>query len=185
METGFKKILCELFNITPRSYSNWSKEDRPIIKFFESDYFKKAELQEFLETQKIRKLELIKGFTAEELEKLLFNKNNNSDEQLIDFVTHNIDLSKITTFLEKFYRVEVKDFLYFFQKINEEKPELELENAKKFVLNKIQNDFYNPTIFGIFKTTEKHHQKSLYQLIENKYSNIEVYVLVKKNINLK
>ncbi|RXJ98943.1 hypothetical protein CRV02_12900 [Arcobacter sp. CECT 8989] len=177
-----RKLISNLLGISEKSYYRW-KETRVIFKLLEK-YFSENEIKEFLETGKIRKLEVIKGFNVDELESLLF-KNNNQEEQLIDFVTHNIDLSKITTFLENFYRVEIKDFLYFFQKINEEKPELELENAKKFVLDKIQNDFYNPTIFGIFKAPTKHQQKSLYQLIENKYSNIEVYVLVKKNINLK
>lgn len=178
----FKNTITTLFGFAAPTYYRWKKEKRPIVDLLEK-YFSTEEIQEFLETEKIRKLELIKGFTVEELEELLFNKNNNSDEQLIDFVEYNIDLNKVKRFFS--IRVEIKDFLYFFQKINEENPNLKLEDAKKLVLHKIQNDFYNPTIFGIFKTTTKHHQKSLYQLIDENYSNVEVYVLVKKNIKLK
>jgi hypothetical protein len=180
-----KDSIVQMLGISLKSYYNW-KNSRLIITFLEK-YFSESELQEFLETQKIKKLELIKGFTTDELENLLFNRNNNSEEQLIDYVEHNLDLEKIKKFssIKDFFSVDIKDFLYFFQKINEENINLKLEDAKKFVLDKIQNDFYNPTIFGIFKATTKHHQKSLYQLIDENYSNVEVYVLVKKNIKLK
>lgn len=176
--------ICEILGIARRTYFHWQKNEEKAhaINFF-NNYFKQEELEEFLETQKIRKLELIKGFSAEELENLLFNKNNNSEDQLIDFVSYNLDLKIIKS--KGFFGVSPKSFLYFFQKINEENPNLKLEDSKKFVLDKIQNDFYNPTIFGIFKAPTKHQQKSLYQLIQDKYSNVEVYVLVKKNINLK
>ncbi|WP_044417586.1 hypothetical protein [Halarcobacter anaerophilus] len=177
------EIYSKILEVSEKSYYRWKSKDHTILLDLIEKYFLDQELEEFLETEKIRKLELIKGFTADELEDLLFSRNSNSDEQLIDFVEHNIDLDKVKTFFS--LRVEIKDFLYFFQKINEEKPDLKLENAKEFILYKIQNDFYNPTIFGIFKTAVKHHQKSLYQLIQDKYSNVEVYVLLKKNIKLK
>lgn len=142
-------------------------------------YFLKIELEEFLETKKIKKLELIKGFSAEELENLLFN-NKNNDEQLIDYVICNFDLNKAS-----FLKLEVKlpSFLGFFEKINEEYPNIEIKNAKEFMLNKIKNDFESDGIFSNY-FTKSYHKKSLYNLIENKYSNVEVYVLIKKNVEL-
>lgn len=179
--------ICKLLGIARRTYFHWQRNEEKAhaINFF-NNYFKKEELEEFLETHKIKKLELIKSYTTNELENLLFKSKNNNQE-LIDYVEHNLDLEKIKKFssIKDFFSVDIKDFLYFFQKINEENINLKLEDAKKFVLDKIQNDFYNPTIFGIFKATTKHHQKSLYQLIDENYSNVEVYVLVKKNIKLK
>lgn len=180
-----KNLIVQMLGISLKSYYNW-KNNRLIITFLEK-YFSENELKEFLETEKIRKLEVIKGFNVDELESLLFNKNNNQEEQLIDFVSHNINLEKINRFtsLKDFFAVDIKGFLYFFQKINEENPDLKIENAKKIALYKIQNDFFNPKLFGIIKKPEKYHQKSLFELIDKHYSNIEIYVLIKKNVNLK
>lgn len=76
MEFGFKKIVCNLLGITARSYSNWAKELRPIITFFEKGYLNKNELKEFLDTGKIKKLDLIKNYTFEELQEKLNNQQN-------------------------------------------------------------------------------------------------------------
>ncbi|KLE04229.1 hypothetical protein N5U00_07945 [Aliarcobacter butzleri] len=76
MEIGFKKIVCNLLGITARSYSNWAKELRPIITFFEKGYLNKNELKEFLDTGKIKKLDLIKNYTFEELQEKLNNQQN-------------------------------------------------------------------------------------------------------------
>lgn len=181
----FKETMANLFSASEGAYYKWKRENRPIIQLIDR-YFSKDDIQEFLETGKIRKLEVIKGFEINELEKLLFTRDN-QEEQLVDFVSHNINLEKINRFasLKDFFAVDIKGFLYFFQKINEENPDLKIENAKKIALYKIQNDFFNPKLFGIIKKPEKHHQKSLFELIDKHYSNIEIFVLIKKNINLK
>lgn len=81
MESGFKKILCNLFGITARSYSNWSKEDRAIVSFFEKGYISKNEIEEFLKSNKIKKLELIKDLSVEEIEAKLSNIGNYDRDQ--------------------------------------------------------------------------------------------------------
>lgn len=85
MEIGFKKIVCNLMGITVRSYSNWAKEERPIISFLEKGYLNKNELQEFLDTGKIKKLDLIKKYSFEELQEKLTNQQNivNNEELMI------------------------------------------------------------------------------------------------------
>ncbi|MFX4277176.1 hypothetical protein ACOL3G_04725 [Aliarcobacter butzleri] len=77
MEIGFKKIVCNLMGITVRSYSNWANKGRPIISFLEKGYLNKNELQEFLDTGKIKKLDLIKKYSFEELEEALHEKLDN------------------------------------------------------------------------------------------------------------
>jgi len=61
-----KNLIVQMLGISLKSYYNW-KNSRLIITFLEK-YFSESELQEFLETKKIKRLELIKGFTADELE---------------------------------------------------------------------------------------------------------------------
>lgn len=56
MEYGFKKLVCQILDITDRSYSNFKKQNRPIIKLFEK-YFTKKDLEEFLETGVIKRQE--------------------------------------------------------------------------------------------------------------------------------
>lgn len=48
------------------SYYNWDKQNRPIILLLEK-YFSKNELEEFIQTGKIEKLELIKDKSANEV----------------------------------------------------------------------------------------------------------------------
>lgn len=58
MEKGFKKTICDLLGITPRSYSNYKNEGRPIIQLFEK-YFTKEDIEEFLKYGVIEKLEIM------------------------------------------------------------------------------------------------------------------------------
>lgn len=63
-------VLALLFDNTVRSVQNWKKENRPIIKLLEK-YFSEEELEEFLKSEKILKLELIKDYSINELSRLL------------------------------------------------------------------------------------------------------------------
>lgn len=65
-----KIILCKLFEFTEKTLYNWTKEKRPIISLLET-YFQQGEVEEYLNTGAIKKFELIKDISVEELEKLL------------------------------------------------------------------------------------------------------------------
>lgn len=66
--------IAKILNTTRQSYYNW-KETKPVILLLER-YFKKEELEEFLESNKIKKFELIKNLSVEELESKLSNIGN-------------------------------------------------------------------------------------------------------------
>lgn len=70
-------IYKELFGFgSSTTYYTWKKEDkRFIIKLLEK-YFTKEELKEFLETSEIKRLELIKDKTCDELETILKSEHN-------------------------------------------------------------------------------------------------------------
>ena len=76
-QRGFKQQACRILDISTRSYSNFNKQNKPIIKLLEK-YFTKEDLQEFIETGKIQKQELVKDLTVDDL-----NSLNNLKEQLI------------------------------------------------------------------------------------------------------
>lgn len=61
VERGFKQIACEILDISTRSYSNFSKQKRPIIKLLEK-YFTKEDIEEFLEAGKIKSQERSRGY---------------------------------------------------------------------------------------------------------------------------
>ncbi|MDD5406976.1 MAG: hypothetical protein PHE73_08580 [Sulfurovaceae bacterium] len=50
------KIVMEIFKFSRQSWNNWKKENRPIITLIEK-YFTNEDLQEFLVTGKISKLD--------------------------------------------------------------------------------------------------------------------------------
>ena len=49
-----RKILCSLFEFTPKTLYNWKKEERPIIELVER-YLTEEDIQEFIETKRIEK----------------------------------------------------------------------------------------------------------------------------------
>lgn len=60
-----KKAICELLDISDVSYYRW-KKDRLIISFLEK-YFTQDDIREYIETKKMKKLELIKDHEYSDL----------------------------------------------------------------------------------------------------------------------
>lgn len=54
-----KKEICKILDVVEASYYNFKRQNRPIIKLLEK-YFNEDDLNEFLETGKITKLESAK-----------------------------------------------------------------------------------------------------------------------------
>jgi hypothetical protein len=69
------RLLESLFVFTRQAWSNWKKENRPIVNLIEK-YFTDAEIKEFLENNKIEKLDLIKDKSTEDLKELIQLKNS-------------------------------------------------------------------------------------------------------------
>lgn len=71
-----EQLMSKLFGYSAQTYFNWKKEKdttRPIMNLMDK-YFTKAELEEFLTSQKMAKLEAIKGIDVEDIEFILENK---------------------------------------------------------------------------------------------------------------
>jgi flagellar biosynthesis protein FliP len=63
---SYHKAVAELMSFSSNSYYVWKKEERPIILFLHK-YLSEADIQEFLKTNKLEKLDLIKDVSIEEL----------------------------------------------------------------------------------------------------------------------
>lgn len=96
--------LSRLLGNSPKSISNWKKENRPIISLLYK-YFTKEDLDEFLQTDKIKKLEKNK------LKDQLFG---NIDYDYVDFVLHDKTSASKSYFYLLAYE-EHADFLRAFR----------------------------------------------------------------------
>lgn len=76
-----QKTLAKLFDVHPNTVGNWKKEGRLSFLFFQK-YFKKEEIEEFIETGKIEKLETldIHFMFIKAFEKLLSSFVQNLDD---------------------------------------------------------------------------------------------------------
>jgi len=69
----YKVAASAVLDCTLASYYNWAKESRPVISLFEQ-YFTKSELEEFLRTGGIEKMEIVAGLSLEDLKLIRENK---------------------------------------------------------------------------------------------------------------
>lgn len=106
IERGFKQIACELLDISTRSYSNFAKQKRPIIKLLEK-YFDKEDLEEFIEKERINKFEKL-NFLYEEV----IYKNS---KIYLDSFTSNFKYLN----LSNSYSIFIDFYFYFLLKLKE------------------------------------------------------------------
>lgn len=73
-KTKIMQSVIKILDISKPSYYVWKREGRPIFELLEN-YFTKEELEEFLTSQKMAKLEAIKGIDVEDINFILENKD--------------------------------------------------------------------------------------------------------------
>lgn len=71
-----RALVSNLLGISEKSFYRW-KEERKIFKLLEK-YFTDKDINDFLEKDKIEKLDLIKDISIDELKELVNLKNNQS-----------------------------------------------------------------------------------------------------------
>jgi hypothetical protein len=158
-----EEIFMDLFGFSRPTYYKWKRENIKVIQLLEK-YFSKDELEEFLETGSIRKLETekFKNFVDPLfIEYVKFNLPSKMDkirgEGLIMRLNRLIPNHILTTILEEIK--EDKDI------------ELHQDKSKKFLIDRIK---------GYAASFEKKlSQKQLIDLIDKNFSNIECYALIK------
>lgn len=154
-ERGFKQLACEILDISTRSYSNFSKQKRLIIHLLEK-YFKKEDLEEFIETGKILRLE------------------DNKDQELL-----NNEASKIYNhFISALYLKDkslLKLFLVVINNANETSANLNL-NFIDLVFQTEGNEKDKINLLKEFNKTAQNNNilffYSIKFMIQNKFENI-------------
>jgi len=79
-----RKLISEIIGNNPRTVENHTREERHYIKLF--DYFSIEELQYFLTTGKIEKLELIKNIQLEQLKNSLSEGYISEEKKIKDIL---------------------------------------------------------------------------------------------------
>ena len=152
--------VCEVLKISRSAYFKYKKEERPIISLLEK-YFSQEDLEEFLNTKKISKLEGTQNSTIFLLEDYAHFSLSNKLEQLFNI----FGIPDFTKFLPK------KLFLKILQDLKKE--DISHLNAKDFLLQRLKG--YETSLT---KLEHPNHPKILYDFVENKLAKIEVYILI-------
>lgn len=88
-----RQVLCDLFKFTPKTLYNWRHEERPAIELIEK-YFSEEDIQEFLKTKRISKLQNIERYIKhekklmEQIKEIIYSLNSKGKDglYLIEFI---------------------------------------------------------------------------------------------------
>lgn len=160
IERGFKQIACELLDISTRSYSNFVKQKRPIIKLLEK-YFTKEDLQEFIDNGKIHKLENTNYIQNYFLKSKLNNYINIFDS--IEFIYNDDVVSDFYFyFLSNLKNNNLSSKLDFLTNSNYIENNYFIESLSSYI-SQIQSDKFNINIFPKESEETKHEYITLIQ----------------------
>ncbi|MFV0562208.1 hypothetical protein [Malaciobacter mytili] len=151
------KILERLFLFTRQTWSKWKKEKRPVVELVEK-YFTDEDLEEFLETNKIYKMEL--------LQKVEDDIYSNSIDLLSIF--HELEITKpINTdlFIAQIFLEPKNSILLLTNSYLEWKEDI-LKNSDSFELNKlIETVIKYEFLTKYYNTLEYFHNKEMENII--------------------
>jgi len=162
--------ITTLLGVSKNSYWNYKKQDRPIIAFLEK-YFSKEEIEEFLETGSMQKLEN-QNASLEKIdlyEKLLVDHAlYSAKEKLQKLLDGNFIDRAIYTKGAKGILVDV------LEQIDPNDDSYTIENAKQRLLDAVMG---SEVSWLSLKNPQK--QKLLSSILSKHLSNIEAYAIVK------
>lgn len=169
-----REQIMQILDIAEKTYYNWKNQERPIIVFLEK-YLSSDEIEEFLKTGEIQKLEVCKNINIEDMK---YPKDSETLRLLEDFAKYGLfekvdELFKIFGIPNFAMFLPKKLFIKILSDINKEES-LTHENGKAFLLQRLKG--YETSIT---KLEHKNHPKILYDFVSNKLSKIEVYLLIK------
>ena len=154
----YKVVASKILGCTLASYYNWDKQNRPIISLLEK-FFSKDDLEEFLETGDIKRLQS--------------SHNYRIDPMLIDHIKHSLKAIKGKGIFEKLnHLIPYKIFISILEDLKDDSEiELHREDSKKLLIERIKG--------YAASALEKPSQKQLVNLVNDNFSSIECYVLIK------
>ncbi|MGD9553116.1 MAG: hypothetical protein AB7D96_05435 [Arcobacteraceae bacterium] len=160
------EIMSQLFGFSAPTYFRWKKEKRLIINLLEK-FFSKEDLEEFLQTGEIERLEQDNTKT---------NKIDDINVILIDYTKYQLKdkLQRITdknTMEWLWYLFAKKILIKVLHNISSDNKTIAIMNSKDFLLNEI-NDAEIDTLY-------KGKKAVAISMIEQNLSDLECYVLIK------
>jgi hypothetical protein len=156
-----RKQIVQMLGNTEKSYYRWKEEGRPIITFLER-YFTKEDLEEFLKTGIMSKLEN--------------TEDNTMSYMLLEYVRYNLKdklfkaFKDISSWSDKY--IYKKNFIEVLQSIaSDPKFEIEKHKSKDFLIKAIEE--YKIQGFSKVK------KEQVINIFKNNFSNLECYALIK------
>ncbi len=161
-----KQAIKAILSISDKTYYNWKKEKRPIISFLEK-YFTEEDLEEFLNTGKLEKLE----YTQEITKDIYIHENI-----MIDNAIYTAK-DKLKRFWgEKWQEVRVgikKNMKNIIAEIKLNNENYTLENSKGILIHYTMGDDANKSILY-----NKSAKKLISDFIDESLSEIEAYAII-------
>ena len=162
------KLMVKLFGFSRQSWNNWKKEERPIVKLIES-IFTNKDIEEFLETGRIRRFEEDKYKSF-------------ADPVLLDHAYYSLKPKLKELFggtmlgPNKLYTKGAKDILIdVLKKISPKDTSFTIENAKERLLDRISEEELK---WLALKNPAKRELLSHY--IKENFSNAEILAMVQR-----
>lgn len=162
--------ITTLLGVSKNSYWNYKKQDRPIIAFLEK-YFSKEEIEEFLETGSMQKLENQNALLSriDLHEKLLADHAlYSAKEKLQKLLDGNFIDRAIYTKGAKGILVDV------LERIDSNDASYTIENAKQRLMDAVAN-----SEVSWFSLKNPQKQKLLSSILNKHLSDIEAYAIIK------
>lgn len=166
--------ICKVMKISRSAYFKYKREKRPIIALLEK-YFDKEDLEEFLLTNKITKMERLKETTSSKVSDV---KIAELSLALLEDHAHFSLVEKINYFYSTndvadiFKTVPRKILIKIINEIREE-AEFDQNNSKDLLLSGLMG-----YVTSIKKLEHTNHPKIIYDFISKKLSRIEVFLLI-------
>jgi hypothetical protein len=140
-----REVITKLLSFgSQNTYYQWKKQNRPIIKLLEK-YFSKEELEEYLNTGKVEKLELIRNFSTEELRNRLVPNNEPSS-----YTIENLKFKFINLPLSSKGSAIISIFIFIISNLQDNTKESFLKG-----INEIRQSFIDSLIFTFLTNPQK------------------------------
>lgn len=166
------ELICKLLHIGKTTYYKYLKEHYPIITFLTS--LKKEELEELLNSGKIKKFELIKNYTYDDLQHKLLEVDYDEDFYYANAVY-------------KVRSLNIREQAIFYHAIKEKKIQTKTElldsiqsiKVSKLVYEQFANIFKKKTDMLESRIGYDSDKQSLYEMIDVCMSEFEVRSFLK------
>jgi hypothetical protein len=160
----FKETMAELFSTAEGTYYKWKKEQRPIIALLEK-YFTREDLEEFLETGRISKFEIVEEF------KMILQ---GSKLDYLGFISKHLKNSNEFDFFTDFYY----RFLVYVNQIQHTSKDSDIEFQNIFQLNDALPSFLINNSFAKLEEWENHKLQYNIRQINSMDQNTTNFILL-------